>query len=152
MHCEHEHLSQAKIDLLRTAMKKAHEDNKAVFEDLHKLHKERHDILAAKTFNKAAYLSVSAKIDAKRAQIQKAHTEVFASIADKFTPEEREHLARKFGHHDHGHHHGDWHHAGWKHGDEHQGWKHSDDQKDGVSDKDQAPTTNTDEAAPTPAQ
>ena len=152
MHCEHQHLSQAKIDLLRTAMKKVHEENKDVFEELHKLHKEQHDILAAKTFDKAAYLSVSAKIEAKRDQLVKAHTEAFASIADKFTPEEREHLVRKFGHR-HGHHHGGWHHAEWKHGEERQHWNHSDGQKDGVSTPDQAqPVSTQEEAVPETAK
>jgi|GEM_PF-4512873 Spy/CpxP family protein refolding chaperone len=150
MHCEHEHLSEAKKELLHTTFKKLHESNKAVFEELHKLHKERHDILVAKTFNKAAYLSVTTKIDEKRAELEKSRAEAFASIADKFTPEERERLGHMMGHH---HHHGGWRHAGWKHGEGHEGWHHHDGQNDGMSDKaPAAPESNPESAAPGAAQ
>ncbi|MGB9152163.1 MAG: periplasmic heavy metal sensor [Alphaproteobacteria bacterium] len=145
MYCEHEFLSKAHRELLHSTMKQVHEDNKAVFEEMHKLFKEKQDILAAKTFDKDAFLSVAAKIEEKRDQLEKARVEAFASIADKFTPAEREHLGRMFGHH----HHGGMHHDGWKHGEGHGDWKHHDGKKDGVSEKPQTPSDNSQgDAAP----
>ena len=145
MSCEHEqHLSKAKQEILHSTMKKVFEDNKAVFEDMHKLWKQKHDILAAKTFDKDAFLSVEDKISQDRDQLEKAHIQAFASIASKFTPEEREHLGRMFGHH---HHHGGWDHKG------HEGWKHHDGMKDGASSKATTPApTNADQPAPAPEQ
>ena len=151
MSCEHEqHLSKAKQELLHTTMKKVFEDNKAVFEDMHKLMKQKHDILAAKTFDKDAFLSVEDKISQDRAQLEKAHVEAFASIASKFTPEEREHLGRMFGHHHHPH--GGWDHAGWGH-EGHEGWKHHDGMKDGSGSKTATPApADADQPAPAPEQ
>ncbi len=133
MSCEHKpHLSDAKREMLHATMKKVFEDNKAVFEDMHKLWKQKHDILAAKTFDKDAFLSVEDKISQDRAQLDKAKVEAFASIAAKFTPEEREHLGRMFG--GHHHYHGGWQHAGWDHKG-HDDWKHHDGMKDGAKGK-----------------
>lgn len=152
MSCEHEHLSKAKQELLQSTMKKVFEDNKAVFEDMHKLMKQKHDILAAKAFDKDAFLSVEDKISQDRDQIKKAHAQAFASIASKFTSEEREHLGRMFGHH---HHHGGWQHAGWNHEghDGHDGGKGHDGMKRGASSKAAAPSpANTDQSEPAPEQ
>ena len=153
MHCEQGHLSKEKIELLRSAFKKVHEDNKTVFEELHKLRKEQHDILVAKAFNKEAFLSVSAKIEQKRAQLAKSHAQAFASIADKFTSEERERLSRMWRHH-HGHHHGGWGHHEWKQGEGHEGWHHhGGDSNNGLNDKtEMPPDAAQEETAPAPAQ
>lgn len=137
MSCEHRHhLSDAKREMLHSTMEKVFEDNKTVFEDMHTLMKQKHDILAAKTFDKDAFLSVEDKISQDRVQLEKAKVEAFASIADKFTPEEREHLGRMFGHHHH--HHGGWQHAGWDH-EGHDGWKHHNGMKSGAKGKAPAP-------------
>jgi uncharacterized membrane protein len=125
LNCEHHYLSQDKIDLLRSTMKKVHEDNKDVFADLHQLHKERHDILAAQSFDQEAFLAVQAKIERDRDLIAQSRDAAFASIADKFTPEEREHIVRKMGHHHHHrHHHGDKKGHGWKQDEGREGWHH----------------------------
>ena len=112
--------------------------------------KQKHDILAAKTFDKDAFLSVEDKISQDRDQLEKAHTQAFASIASKFTPEEREHLGRMFGHHHH--HHGGWDHAGWDHKG-HEGWKHHDGMKDGSGSKAATPApADADQPSPAPEQ
>ncbi|MGB9153057.1 MAG: periplasmic heavy metal sensor [Alphaproteobacteria bacterium] len=126
MHHEHEFLSKSSRELLHSTMQKVHEDNKAVFEDMDKLSKEKQDILAAKTFDKDAFMSVEMKIEENRGQLERARAEAFASIADKLTPEERAHLGRMFGHH---HHHG--------------GWKHHDGQKNDMNNKQQTPSDST---------
>ena len=106
-HCEHHSsLSTEQMDLLHTTMLNTHEANKATYAELHELHQKQHDLLAAKNFDKDAYLANAAQMAEKRATIDKTRAEAFASIADKFTPQQREHLAHMFGHHYHGH----WHH------------------------------------------
>lgn len=138
--CEFEHLSQDKLDLLHSTMKKMREDNKTVMEDLRKLREEREDILDAKTFNKTAYLSVVSKIEQKRALLAKSRNQAFASIADKFSPAERERVSYMIKHHRHGGMNG----ADWMKGEGREGWHrgegrdrlhHGEEQKDGVKDQ-----------------
>ena len=155
-HCEHSHLSKDKIELLHATFKEFHEDNKEDILALRNLHRALHDVLKAPNFDKDTFLSLTKQIQEKRNQLELNRALAFTSIADKFTPEEREHLGRMHGHrrgHHHGQHHrhGGWRHAGWKkHGENHHGWHHHEGKKDGVTDKNQAPAQS--ESAPAPAQ
>lgn len=146
-HGEHQPMSKDKIALVRATFKKVHEENKAVFEEMHKLWQQKHAILAAKTFDKQAFLEVSASLEQKKSQLARSQAQAFASIASKFTPEERKHLGHWMGH---PHHHG-----GWGHGD-HKEWQHQAGQKDKTGDMMQAapetPATPAEGGAPVSAQ
>jgi Spy/CpxP family protein refolding chaperone len=110
-HCEHWHMSKDKIELLHATFKKFHDDNKETFEDVHKLHQALRAVLAAPNFDKDTYLSLTKQIQERRNQLEMDRALAFASIADKFTPEERTHVGKSFGHHSRHHHrHGGWHH------------------------------------------
>jgi len=147
--CGHEQLSDDQRELVRSAIENLHTDNKPIYDELHKLHQQRHNILAAPTFDKAAFLSVEEKIEQKRDQLAKNNAQIFASIADKLTPEEREHIAHIFGHHhNHGHHHGGWKHAGWEQGKKHKDWHHQDGAKDGMTDMQTAPSVENQATSP----
>jgi Spy/CpxP family protein refolding chaperone len=143
--CAHKHLSEAQIKLLHETMHKAHEANKGTIEEMHKLREERRNILAAKTFDKAAFLSITAQIEKKHEQLKKSRIQAFASIADKFTPEERERLAHMLAHRHHGMRHAGWHHGegheGWHHHhhDGQEGWRHHEGQEDGANNQNQTP-------------
>jgi Spy/CpxP family protein refolding chaperone len=113
MECEHKHLSEVQLKLIHETMRQLHEDHQQVFKEMHKLHEKQRDILAADTFDKEAFLAVTAQIDKRHEQLDKSRLQAFASIADKFTPEERERLAHMFSHRHNGH--GGWRKAAWQH-------------------------------------
>jgi Spy/CpxP family protein refolding chaperone len=123
MECRYGRLTETQRKLLHETMHRLHETNKKAFENMHKLHESLHRVLTADTFDKKAFLSVTADIQAKRAELETSRVQAFASIAGQFTPEQRKHLMRMFAHHRH-HHHGMRHRGGWQHGEGHEGWNH----------------------------
>ena len=127
--CEHEHLSQAKKEMIHAALEKSRDGNKAMREELHKLREERNEILGANKFNKDKFLNVTAQIEKKRDQLSKSRAQAFASVADKLTPEERQHAGRMLEHH---HRHGGRHQAGNSESKDRR-----EEHKDGVLDREQ---------------
>jgi Spy/CpxP family protein refolding chaperone len=109
-------LPDAKRELLHNTMKAAFEKNKGLMDQMHKLHEKMHAIVSADNFNPQAFESTSAQIEKLHDRIHKIRTDAFASIANQFTPEEREMILRHHHHHHHGHD-GMHHHDGWdRHG------------------------------------
>jgi len=108
----HLHLSKEQHELLAGALKQVHEGNKEIYEAIGSLHDKLDDILTVPTFDKDAYLATVAQIEEKHEQIQKSQDDAFAAIANKFTPKQREHVAKLFSHQHHG----------WGHKGEHHEW------------------------------
>lgn len=112
--------------LLRETMKKVHEESKEAFASLRQLHKHLHDLMKEETFNREDFLATTKEIVEKKSELAEKRIEAFASIADKFTPEQRKHLLKHLLHH-----HKKWHHhnrnfhgkfgMGYHPGDTHEG-------------------------------
>ena len=103
-------LSDDQRQLLHGTMKKFFEQDKGVIEQMHKLHKEMHDVLAADTFDAHKFTALGAQIGKLRDKLHRDRMQAFASIAGQFTPEEREMIV-KFHRHRH-HDDGEWHRDG----------------------------------------
>ncbi len=102
--CEMLRLPKEKRELYHETMKKVYEDNKDEFSEMHKLHKQLHNVLKAETFDADAFTSLSGQIEQVHNKIHKARTDALASIADQFTPKERVMIMHHHGcHHKHGH-------------------------------------------------
>jgi Spy/CpxP family protein refolding chaperone len=109
----HAALSDEKRQLLHETMKKVFEQDKAQIEQMHKLHKEMHDVLAAENFDQHKFMALGSQIGKIHDKIHRDRMQAFASIAGQFTPAEREMLVRMHHHHHpHGHDGQGWHHDG----------------------------------------
>jgi Spy/CpxP family protein refolding chaperone len=100
-------LSDDQRQLLHNTMKKVFEQDKGVIEQMHKLHKDMHQVLAADTFDSRKFVAISAQMSKLRDKIHQDRVEAFASIAGRFTPQEREMIAKFHRHHHHHHHDGE---------------------------------------------
>jgi Spy/CpxP family protein refolding chaperone len=123
--CHHVQLSDEQKQLLHQTMKATFEKDKPLFDKMHEFHKQLHAVVAADKFDAKAFESLNTRIEQTRDKIRNDRVHAFASIAAKFTPEEREAILRHQAHRHH--HHGD--HEGqpmaWKHGTDgqQQGWQ-----------------------------
>lgn len=106
-HVHHSHLTKDQAELLQSTLKQVEESNKDVCESIRGLHDQLDGILTAPEFDKDAYLSVVSQIEEKHLLVEKNNAEAFASIGDKFSPKQREGIAKLFSHH--------MKHKGWKH-------------------------------------
>lgn len=140
MECKSAHLTEAQKELFHQTMLKVHEENQQAHEDMHKLREQMHAAMKAQPFDKPAFLALKSQIDAKRAQLEQNRAEAFASIADKYTPEQRACLMHKIEHHK-GMHHGmhEGMHEGWGH-EHHAEWHHGEAMMYSSSQQ-QSPTT-----------
>jgi uncharacterized membrane protein len=84
-----EALPDDKRKILMDTMKKTHEDNKALFDQMRQLNEERDAILKADKFDQNAFLKKSDEIDAIHDKFSKIHEKAVASVASQFTPQER---------------------------------------------------------------
>jgi Spy/CpxP family protein refolding chaperone len=100
-------LSDDKRQLLHETMKKVFEQDKGVIDQMHKLHKDMHEVLAADTFDAHKFMVLGDQLGKLRAKLHRDRMQAFASIASQFTPEERTRIVKFIGHHHH-HHHGGW--------------------------------------------
>jgi Spy/CpxP family protein refolding chaperone len=100
-------LSDDQKKLLHETMKKVFEQDKNIIEQMHKLHKDMHEVLAADTFDARKFMALGAQIGKLRDKIHRDRMQAFASIAGQFTPEEREMIVKFYRHHHH-HHDGEW--------------------------------------------
>lgn len=85
--------SPEKREVLHGAMKKAHTRNEALRKDMMKHHKAMESVLAAKDFNKKAFLATFDKASGVRAQMMRNKAKAFADVAGQLTPEERKKAA-----------------------------------------------------------
>jgi Spy/CpxP family protein refolding chaperone len=98
--------------ILKDAFEKMHADDKASFEQGRKLHEELDAILKAPKFDEDAFLKKSDEIDALHTKMWQEHQKAVASVAAKFTPEERRVLLVMGHMMMHPHAEGGWHHHG----------------------------------------
>lgn len=96
----------------RDTMKQSHEKDKDLFEKSHKMHEELHALLAADTFDKAAYVAKSKELAKIHATMHDHMTEAFATAVSKLPPDERKILADNIHEMHKGMHHGHHHHDG----------------------------------------
>jgi uncharacterized membrane protein len=134
---EHQPLSKEQKDLLRSTMKKTYEQNKAAYQEMRELKKQQLEILKDQNFDKAKFVTLSQQIEQKKDQMSDSRMQAFADIADKFSPQQREHLLWKMKHHHHGHHHHWGHHKDWNKSEvqsgEHKQWDHREGSDQGVN-------------------
>lgn len=107
-------LPEEKRKMYEESMSKVKGNSKTTWENIKKLKEEQKAILTADKFNKSAYLEKSEEIKDLFNEKAEAKSAAIAELAEKFTKEEREVLAKISG--KHGHH-------GWNKGDK----KPSDD-------------------------
>jgi uncharacterized membrane protein len=77
----------------RDALKQAHEKNMAIANQIHALHDDIDDIMAAKTFDKEAFLAKSGKLREVYEEMRANTDEAFASAAAQLSQKERKTLA-----------------------------------------------------------
>ena len=99
--------------------KLCHGKDKAAFKKMHALHEKLHAILAAKTFDKKAFLSASDQLEQLHAQLAHRHAQMFADKLAKLSPEEREEMVAHF--------HERMEEGGWKHHGGGEGYDHGND-------------------------
>jgi len=92
-------------DQFRATMKQSHEKDKALFEQMHKLHDEQRAILTADNFDKSAYIVKSKELQKLHDKMHANMTQAFATAVSQLPQDERQTLADAM-HHGH-HHHGD---------------------------------------------
>ena len=90
-------------------MEKVRQENKPLHEQARKLRTERDALVKAPQFDQDAYLKKSSELGALRDRIMTNKEKAFASVAVKFTLEERKVLLVMRHMHCHGHHRGDMH-------------------------------------------
>ncbi len=104
--------------------------DEAVFKKMHVLHEKLHAVLAAKKFDKKAFISLTSQMEQLHSQIVMQHARAFADKLAKLSPEERERAVKEFHQHMAGGmwpHRGDWlghggfHHNNNDHTDQHTG-------------------------------
>jgi len=106
-------MSPEKRELIRGAMKKAHEQNEGLRKQMDDRHQALEKVLSAKKFDREAFLKVSDELAALKEQRRRSMAEAFADIAPKLTPDERKKCAMFIGG---GRHHGmRGRHHGWRH-------------------------------------
>ena len=81
-------------DKFRETMKEAHERNVALAQQIHSLHDDLDNIMAAKTFHEDAFRSKSAKLREVYENMRANTDDAFASASAELTPEERQTLAK----------------------------------------------------------
>lgn len=87
-------LPEQKRQLFTDTVNGLKEANKDTQERVRTLHEEIRGILEAETFDKDQFVSKSEEMQSLKDKLQKARTETVASVADKFTPDERKLLMR----------------------------------------------------------
>ena len=73
----------------RESIKKGHEKNKALFEQVRSLHKELHEIMIAESFDKAAFISKSNSVQKLEEKIHARWTENFANAFAQLSQADR---------------------------------------------------------------
>jgi Spy/CpxP family protein refolding chaperone len=115
-------LPDDKQKLLKDAFEQVHKDGKAQFEKAHKLHEELEALLKAPKFDEEAFIKKSDEIGDLHMKMWQSHQKAIASVAAKFTPEERRvllvmgHMMMQGGGMGGGHMGGGHHMGGWPHG------------------------------------
>lgn len=89
-------LSPEKEKIVQAAADKLRADSKPLYQEQVKLWKESHDLLTAKTFDKAAYLAKQGEIAKNRAKLDEMRAQAVADTAASLAPEERAGLPRAF--------------------------------------------------------
>ncbi len=87
-------LPKEKQEIFNKTMQKNRDDNKANYEKLHSLHKEKNDLMLAPEFDKNAYTAKTAEALAIENAINTSRNEAIALIAVQFTADERKILAK----------------------------------------------------------
>jgi len=100
-------LPQKDADAFRATMKASHEKDKALFEQMHKLHDELHDIMTAETFDKGAFIAKSKELNVLHDKMHAHMTEAFATALSQLSQDERKTMADAMKHGHHGMHHHD---------------------------------------------
>jgi uncharacterized membrane protein len=85
-------LPKQDADQFRATMKKAHEDNMAIADQVHSLHDELDTILSADTFDKEAFRTKSAQLRDVYAKMRTNSDDAFANAAAALPKDERQAL------------------------------------------------------------
>ncbi len=102
----HDHfadLSPQGQQIMKTTMHKAHEGNKALWEQGKKLHEQLHAILTADTFDQKAFVAKQAELAKLHARMHASMTQSFAAALAQLSPEDRNAIAADMEKHHHKH-------------------------------------------------
>jgi uncharacterized membrane protein len=89
-------LSDEKNQTLKAAMAKARADNKQINDQIKAKRKELAALMKAEKFDKAAFLAKNAEMQELMAKASRARTEALATVAEKFSAQDRKILAERF--------------------------------------------------------
>jgi len=98
-------LPPEKQQMVEKAMHAAHEKNRGLMEQEHKLHEDLKAIVKAKNFDKDAFIAKQHEIAELHNRLHDDSVVALASVMGKLTPEEREKLLHSLHHGHHWHHH-----------------------------------------------
>ena len=90
----------------RDTMKQSHEKDKALFDQMHKLHEDLRAIIVAPTFDKDAFIAKNKELDELHHKMHAHMTAALATALSALTPDERKTFAESMHHHGGKHHHG----------------------------------------------
>jgi uncharacterized membrane protein len=90
------HLSDEKSSILKTAMSKARADNKQLNEQIKAKRKDLAALMKAEKFDKAAFLAKNVEVQELISKAARARTEAMATVAEKFSVQDRKILAERF--------------------------------------------------------
>jgi uncharacterized membrane protein len=89
-------LSDEKDQILKAAIAKARADNKQINDQIKDKRKELAALMKAEKFDKAAFLAKNAEMQELMAKASRARTEALATVAEKFSAQDRKILAERF--------------------------------------------------------